>query len=72
LQNALRQLAQAAGFTLIEPRQNDAFDDNRHRMTQSYFNAPSPEYRGRIAAVRQRGLEQDGRVIEKAWVSLYD
>ncbi len=72
LQVALGSLVNAAGLSLIEPQERDSFDDTRHFTSSAGVRPPSDQLHGRIAEVRRRGLERNGRVVEKAEVILYD
>jgi serine/threonine protein kinase len=70
-QRALDNLITSALFTVIFPKQYDAFDPRRHSIVARQ-KAPSVQYRFKIADVARRGFEYRGKVVRKAEVRVYD
>jgi uncharacterized coiled-coil protein SlyX len=69
-QSAFNVLLHAAGLTAIVPREGDSYSPQEHQVEQTQ---PSQDLTRShtVARVVARGLRQDGRVVRKAAVWLY-
>lgn len=70
LQRALEQVVAEAGLAFVNPQPNTHFDSRKHVSVETKKTSQGG-LTARVAEVKRRGLERDGRVIVRAEVKQY-